>query len=308
MELRVLTYFEAVARLGSVTAAAAELHVAQPAISRQLASLQRELGVHLLVATASGTSLTPAGQRFLPGVRDLLDRAAAFERLARTDANRTADVRIACIAATLEHVVSHLIATGTLDTEQAFVVPQWELIDRLVSNDADMALVLHPPEPPFRSRPFRRLHLTAQIPPELDRWAPGAAVWLDELADLPLVTLTRRSASRIRVDEAAATDGIRLVPLATTEHAGVAQAIAVQRQTACILTEEPPTFGLRWHPLHSRSEGCLTVWLYAAWHPENTLAPEVESIVETLRTMDLVSQVRLADCVPALPEQDESPI
>lgn len=304
MELRVLTYFVAVARLGSVTAAAAELHVAQPAISRQLAALQRELGVQLLAPAASGTSLTPAGHRFLPKARDLLDRAAALERFAQTDANRTADVRIACIAATLEHVVSHLIALGTLDTEQAYVVPQWELIDRLVSNDADMALVLHPPAPPFRSRRFRLIHLTVQVPPELDRWPEGSAVLLDELEDLPFVTLTRRSASRIRIDEVAAAEGLSLSPLAETEHAGVAQAIAVQRGAACILTEEPPTFGLCWHPLHSRSEGCLTVALYAAWHPENPLAPEIESIVETLRTMPLVSQVRLPGCLPALPDPD----
>ena len=308
MELRVLTYFEAVARLGSITAAAAEMHVAQPAISRQLAAFQRELGVQLLASTASGTSLTPAGHRFLPRARDLLDGARALEHFARTDAHRTSDVRIACIAATLEHVVSHLIATGVLDTEQAYVVPQWVLVDQLVSNEADVALVLHPPPPPYTSRAFRRLHLTVQVPEELDRWPEKAAVLLDDLVDVPFVTLTRRSASRIRLEEAAAADGLHLAPLADTEHAGVAQAIAVQRGTACVLTEEPPAFGLHWHPLHSRTEGCLTVLLYAAWHPGNALAPEIESIVETLRNLPLESHVRLPGCVPARPEGNENPL
>lgn len=47
MELRTLRYFVATADAGSVNAAAPIVHVTQPAISRQLAQLQRELGISL---------------------------------------------------------------------------------------------------------------------------------------------------------------------------------------------------------------------------------------------------------------------
>ena len=47
MELRVLRYFLAVAREGSVTGAANFLHVTQPTLSRQLMQLESELGVQL---------------------------------------------------------------------------------------------------------------------------------------------------------------------------------------------------------------------------------------------------------------------
>jgi LysR family transcriptional regulator, transcription activator of glutamate synthase operon len=65
MELRQLTYFEAVARLGGFTRAARALRVAQPAISAQIRQLETELGVPLLARTTRQVSLTSAGEVFL---------------------------------------------------------------------------------------------------------------------------------------------------------------------------------------------------------------------------------------------------
>lgn len=56
-----LVVLEAVARLGSVTAAAAELGISQPAASRSMQALRRSLGVAMFERTASGIRLTPAG-------------------------------------------------------------------------------------------------------------------------------------------------------------------------------------------------------------------------------------------------------
>lgn len=63
----------AVADTGSVTAAATEvLFVSQPAVSRQLRRLERELGIELLVAEGRGVALTDAGRRVVSGARELL--------------------------------------------------------------------------------------------------------------------------------------------------------------------------------------------------------------------------------------------
>jgi DNA-binding transcriptional LysR family regulator len=72
--LRVL---DAVARLGSVTAAARELHYTQPTVSHHLARLEVETGAQLLQRAGRGIRLTPAG-------RLLADRAA--EIIGRIDA------------------------------------------------------------------------------------------------------------------------------------------------------------------------------------------------------------------------------
>jgi LysR family nitrogen assimilation transcriptional regulator len=58
---RQLNYFLRIAELGSFTKAAAVLHVAQPALSRQIQQLEDDLGVRLFVRSDSGLSLTAAG-------------------------------------------------------------------------------------------------------------------------------------------------------------------------------------------------------------------------------------------------------
>lgn len=66
MRLRQLEYFIAICQSGSFTAAAQHLLVAQPSLSQQVRSLERELGVQLLERGRQGVLLTAAGRVFLP--------------------------------------------------------------------------------------------------------------------------------------------------------------------------------------------------------------------------------------------------
>jgi DNA-binding transcriptional LysR family regulator len=75
MELRHLRYFQAVAEALNFTRAAAQLRVAQPALSRQVQDLEEEIGVDLLVRSPRGVTLTAEGKLFLAEVKDLLARA-----------------------------------------------------------------------------------------------------------------------------------------------------------------------------------------------------------------------------------------
>ncbi|GAA4602192.1 LysR family transcriptional regulator [Actinoplanes octamycinicus] len=72
VELRQLSYVEAVARYGGFTRAAERLHVAQSAVSAQIRALEAELGVTLFARTTRRVALTPAGEMFVARARRVL--------------------------------------------------------------------------------------------------------------------------------------------------------------------------------------------------------------------------------------------
>ena len=77
MDLSALRYLEAVARHGSLTAAAKALRVAQPTLTLAMRNLEKRFGTTLLVRTRTGVSLTPSGEEL---VRHSQDIFAILER------------------------------------------------------------------------------------------------------------------------------------------------------------------------------------------------------------------------------------
>ncbi|MFC9097764.1 LysR family transcriptional regulator [Streptomyces sp. NPDC057072] len=83
VDLRLVRYFTVVAEYGNIGRAATSLHLAQPSLSRQIQRLEAQLGVRLFDRSPQGTSLTDAGQAFLPRARTLLREAEQAARAAR---------------------------------------------------------------------------------------------------------------------------------------------------------------------------------------------------------------------------------
>jgi DNA-binding transcriptional LysR family regulator len=74
-DLRLLRSFAAIAEEASVTRAAERLHLTQPTVSGQIKELEQDLGFALFHRTTRSVTLTADGDRLLPIVRTILDRA-----------------------------------------------------------------------------------------------------------------------------------------------------------------------------------------------------------------------------------------
>src|SRR5262249_28886035 len=83
--LAALRAFETAARTLSFTAAAKELSQTQGAISHQVNTLEARLGVKLFEREARGLKLTEAGGKYLPLVRDSLERLRTAEDMVRLE-------------------------------------------------------------------------------------------------------------------------------------------------------------------------------------------------------------------------------
>lgn len=72
VDIRHLRYFEAIVRNGSFRAAAEELNISQPPLTRQIQQLEEVIGTQLLARRPSGIEPTPAGQAFYTEARNIL--------------------------------------------------------------------------------------------------------------------------------------------------------------------------------------------------------------------------------------------
>lgn len=110
MELRHLRYFQAVAEELSYSKAALRLRIAQPALSRAVQEIERELGVNLIDRNRRSARLTPAGTVFLQEIGVLLERLdESLRRVKRTAAGEEGELRLGYIGPPTEPFLGRLL-------------------------------------------------------------------------------------------------------------------------------------------------------------------------------------------------------
>lgn len=147
MELRLLRYFAAVAEAGSLTAAAANLHLSQPSLSSAMAALESELGVSLLVRNARGVELTSAGRQLLDSASRVLgDVDGVVASLRRFGAGVAGSLTIAAVPVLMWGRVPRLLrrfAAAAPDVDVRLLdPPPWTAIDMLHQRTADVAAIV----------------------------------------------------------------------------------------------------------------------------------------------------------------------
>jgi DNA-binding transcriptional LysR family regulator len=170
MELRQARAFVVTADEGHVGRAATRLHLTQPTLSRQIAALERSLGVPLFDRTRRQLALTPAGEVFLAGARELArradDLAAAAQRAHRGELGvlRVGFVQSATFAALPRLLSTFRVASPAVRVEVTAMTTLRQL-DALADDRLDAGL-LRPPVnvPDLRLRTLSHDELWAALP------------------------------------------------------------------------------------------------------------------------------------------------
>jgi DNA-binding transcriptional LysR family regulator len=211
-----------VAEEGNFTRAAARVHVAQPAVSQQIAQVERELCARLFERSRQGVTLTAAGAAFVPYARAALAAATAGSDAVRTLRGELAgELAVGTIPSPSEWLVRQLgafvrrhpavrvtlrtgdpealadaVAAGALDAAAVGVMagrlPAGPAGKRLPAGLASQTIATEP--------------LVVAVPPDHAR-AGEADVSLSDLRDEPVVTLTPGTGLRTVLESACAEAG-----------------------------------------------------------------------------------------------------
>ncbi len=220
MDAADLRIFEAVARLGGMTRAAAELHTVQSNVTARIRALEDELGTPLFERSSRGVALTAAGRRLLPyavRVRPLLEDA----RQAVDDEGTPAGpLTLGSLETTAALRLSPLLSTYLAK------YPEVDLILRTgTTRELTEAVLEHRVEGAFVCGPVSHPELDAEtiFREELAIFTAPAVEGLDELVkqgDLKIVVLRIGCSYRQRLEDILAKRGVvgaRLLEFGTLE-------------------------------------------------------------------------------------------
>ncbi|MGI5202054.1 LysR family transcriptional regulator [Spirillospora sp. CA-108201] len=223
MNLRQLRYVVATADHGTMTSAAQALYVAQPALSRAVRELERELGLELFARSGRGVVLTSAGEQVVRQARVALDAVDAIEGLAVTRADgRGAELRIAVTASLEPELTGGLIPRFARD-QPAVRVRVVRCADRdqiaavLRGGRADLALTDLPVPGDMTAHPFEQREVVLISPPALKVREPVPPAALDGMR---LVLPARGSARRAEIDTMLRRIGARPVAAVESDERG----------------------------------------------------------------------------------------
>jgi DNA-binding transcriptional LysR family regulator len=164
MNLTHLRVLEAVARHGSVTEAAKELHYSQPSISHHLGRLESSIGTRLIQRVGRGIRLTPEGELLAQRAREIVGRVeAASVEMAAQVGLRAGRVRVAGF----QTVLSTIVPKAAAELSASYPGIELNLVDvhpgeglrMLRAGHVDIALVFRHADTPDEEEGFRLTHL-----------------------------------------------------------------------------------------------------------------------------------------------------
>ncbi|MGE4533623.1 LysR family transcriptional regulator [Halomonas sp.] len=288
MEFRQLSYFVAVAETGSISAASRRVHVAQPALTRQIRLLEEDLATQLLERHARGVRLTVAGKALYEEAITLLDRRIQVRaRLSALGSGLTGKLGL---GVTVTHLWMPEVADLLGRYRQCYPQVGFEVfpllsgpqLDRLRAGTLDAGILYldSGDQPGLETRLLQRDHLILAVPAD-SPWAASPPRRLAELERADFIW-GFRSVSPVYYDRVMAhfqrldfhprvvqfgADNIAILSMVA---AGLGVAI-VPAASAC-----HPMPGIRFVAMQALRECAMPLWL--AWRAGND-SPALHNLV-----------------------------
>ena len=213
MDLRQLKYFVCIVEAGSISRASLSLHVAQPALSKQLNQLEEELGAQLLARSVRGVTPTHAGLAVYRHAQAVLKQVAATSSIA---AQASGSV-VGTVSIGLPWTISSMLGVSLLREVHASLSavrieitegPSSSLSQALSQGKLDLAVV-------FCAGPHAALRLTPLATESLRLVGAAGSLGkhapysLDAVAELPLLLMSRPNGIREQIEYLWASRGIQ---------------------------------------------------------------------------------------------------
>lgn len=238
---RAFSYFEAVARVGSIRKAASGLNIASSAVNRHILDLEKSLGVDLFERLARGVRLTSAGELLLGHIRRTShDFDLTRSQIEELRGLRRGHIHLAIIEAVADVVAeqiaefqaSHPRVTFTVD-----VVGSQQVVAAVVREEAHIGYAFNPPVD-------RRFAIDAEAAQTmqaiLSRKHPLAGrdrLRLSDCLPYPILLGDESLGGRRLLDTATEGSSLSLSPVVTGNSVAVMQTVAARSQAICFQIE-----------------------------------------------------------------------
>lgn len=251
MQLRHLRYFVRIIEAGSFSRAAASLHVAQPALSQQIAELEQRLAVQLLQRTPRGVTKTEAGEALYREASAILQQVERLPGLVRSTCGDPQGITRVGISVVLgSSLTGPMIATVRKALPKVSLkvsnADSATLTRRVQSQELDLALVYEDELVPTVARQplFRhRLHLVSYKPIRAD----ANSISLHDLAAVPLILPPRPHLLRTILDRACAAANVSLSVAAEIDMMSMSSAVdAMKAGAGAVIVPNNALIGADW--------------------------------------------------------------
>ncbi|GMV34720.1 LysR family transcriptional regulator [Chloroflexi bacterium CFX5] len=201
MDLRKLEFFLCVADASSLSGAARQLRISQPALSRQIKLLEAELNASLFTRTNAGLILTESGHLLLPYARRLLRDANELREMMTSMQNKeTGELRIVCSSTSgrfiLPLMVARFCAAYPSVRARILACQPRHIAEKLLGSEAHLGVISsEPAETALQTQEFFRDTIGLAVP-SAHPWAGRPFVEPAELLQEPFILREESSGTR----------------------------------------------------------------------------------------------------------------